>query len=132
MKGRHVFVELAMKKGQRPAGIGASSSSGDKNSSSKGGRRIQGKEKDSLQQDHLSVQYAPSAAPITRTKRKAKVVISQEKPRTLLAFNLADETTEKQLFKRVKKIELPKRIKIEVRCRLNRCYSIIPLFFPDQ
>jgi len=61
---------------------------------------------------------ASTAALTTSTSVKKKpghALLSSQPSKTLIVFNLSSQTTEKQLYKRVKKIETPKSIKTEVR-----------------
>lgn len=62
-----------------------------------------------------SASTAASTTTTTLKKKPGHALLSSQPSKTLIVFNLASQTTEKQLYKRVKKIETPKSIKTEVR-----------------
>lgn len=61
-----------------------------------------------------SAPRAAAAAAAARKKKPAPQLVGQHPSNTLLVFNLAAQTTEKQLFKRVKKIQPPTSVKTQV------------------
>lgn len=63
----------------------------------------------------VSASTAASTTTTTLKKKPGHALLSSQPSKTLIVFNLASQTTEKQLYKRVKKIETPKSIKTEVR-----------------
>ena len=61
-----------------------------------------------------SAPRAAAAAAAARKKKPAPQLVGQHPSNTLLVFNLAAQTTEKQLFKRVKKLQPPTSVKTQV------------------
>lgn len=58
-------------------------------------------------------QQGPGGAPAARPAAR-KLPTLQEDSKTLLVFNVSEQTSEKQLFKRIKKVANPKQLKFEV------------------
>ncbi len=158
LKGRILSVELAVKRGQKPAHAPlVSTAKGGKGKDSKQtasslspskekGDKMEGKDvsneqnkagatgseatarlagsKASLNTSNTNKRgkaaaaaSASTASLTTSTSMKRKpghALLSSQPSKTLIAFNLSSQTTEKQLYKRVKKIETPKSIKTEV------------------
>lgn len=162
LKGRTLSVELAVKRGQKPAhaplistakggkGKGSKkaaasskeetqdgkeegeedgkkekvveamgSEGGTRSAASKGGSSATNTNKRGKAAAAASASTAASTAASTTLKKKpGHALLSSQPSKTLIVFNLASQTTEKQLYKRVKKIETPTSIKTEVRSGL--------------
>jgi hypothetical protein len=103
-KSRPLKVELALKKGQKPAGLPPVSPSTTSSPTTTSKKR---KAPVSDGKGPEEVAPYPAAEPVRRVPKPRK-------PKVVLLFNLAEGTTEKQLFKRVKKIRMPNSIRIEV------------------
>lgn len=153
LKGRTLSVELAVKRGQKPAHAPQiSTAKGGKVKDSKKPAKeepqddkeakedVEGKQKklEEVGAGHSEAAARPTAskgtastasastnkrgkaaaatssATTTQKKKPGHALLSSQPSKTLIVFNLASQTTEKQLYKRVKKIETPKSIKTEV------------------
>ena len=162
LKGRTLSVELAVKRGQKPAhaplistakgGKGkdskkaaasskeetqdgkeegeddgkkekkveaTASEGGTWSAASKGGSSPTNTNKRGKAAAAASASTAASTTTATLKKKPGHALLSSQPSKTLIVFNLASQTTEKQLYKRVKKIETPTSIKTEVRSGLG-------------
>ena len=134
-RSRRLKVELAMKKGERPEGVSPLPKKANPSPSphpdpeakeqATDGAAPQPKPKPKPEPKAKTASLATApckdvsavgAEEEPKRGRKKKVAKVQERPRALLVFNVAATTTEKQLYKRVKKTEAPQSIKMEVRC----------------
>ncbi len=135
LKGRNLAVEVAVKRGQKPAHAPQVSTSKKASPAKKpqqeGGEEAPTQEKEEGGEGTTSKKRkAPApraaapgkdepkrgkgAAAATSKKAGGHALLSSQPSKTLIAFNLAAQTTEKQLYKRIKKIETPLSIKTEV------------------
>ena len=135
---RRLAVELAMKKGQKPANVpdapaakrAAAAAAAAAKAKAKaatpaaaaaapkeeGKAPLQPEVKVKDGQAQPAKANAPAAAAAAAARKKpAPALVGQHPSNTLLVFNLAAQTTEKQLFKRIKKIQPPSSVKTQVR-----------------
>lgn len=125
-QGRTLAIELAMKKGQKPANVPESKvkEKNKKESKEEGKKKPKDDKKEQEPDDEKSPQQQQQQQQVKKVlpkpvagkagKKKETVVMSKQPSRTLIAFNVAEQTTEKQLYKRIKKIAVPSKIKTEV------------------
>jgi RNA recognition motif-containing protein len=145
-RGRALAVELAMKKGQKPANVpdapaakrakaaaAAAAASAAAVAAAKVPKSATAPAKDETEgtetaaaaaeekdvgakqpQQSRPQQQQQSPAAGERKRKPAPALVGQHPSNTLLVFNLAAQTTEKQLYKRVKKIQPPTSVKTQV------------------
>lgn len=125
-KGRVLSVEVALKKGQRPIGVtplvkpggrgaqatDAASGHVDGQAGAKAGHLERVGSSSGTGQSHGTQEAESGRERRTQAPRKVRQLV--EDPKTLLIFNLSEQTTQKQLFKRIKKVETPKILRLEV------------------
>ncbi len=142
-KGRALAVELAMKRGQKPANVpDAPAAKRAKAAAAAAAAKTPAKEaaaegegaaaeteaapaeppspspKKQQQPKPKQGQESPgaAAAALKKPKKAAPALVGQHPSNTLLVFNLAEQTTEKQLYKRVKKLQPPTSVKMQAGC----------------
>jgi hypothetical protein len=144
-KGRALAVELAMKRGQKPANVpdapaakrakaAAAAAAAAKAPAKEEGEGAaaetaaaeaaaepalpspQKKQQQQAPKPRQGQEQESSPGAAKKPKKAAPALVGQHPSNTLLVFNLAEQTTEKQLYKRVKKLQPPTSVKMRVRC----------------
>lgn len=140
LNGRTLSIELALKRGQKPSHLSqalkAEGIEGKKShechSSTSLSTCVKTKKgdgtgpelkrscdtaniKDSMNRNNNKRGKHLDASGASKKRKSGHALLSSQPSKTLILFNMASRTTEKQIFKRVRKVEPPTSVKIEVR-----------------